>query len=99
MLTITAAICTYKRSSQAMQAIRSLLDQTLARARYRILVVETPPSDGRLTSYVAEFPDGAVEACVITEPVLGVSHARNTALRSCTTDLIAFLDDDALASP
>src|SRR5580704_18751869 len=99
MLTITAVICTYNRFDQAIRAIQTLIHQTLTPARYRILVVETLPSDGRLTSYLTELSAGVIDARVITQPAAGVSHARNTALRACETDLIAFLDDDALAAP
>ena len=35
----------------------------------------------------------------VTEPVRGLSRARNTALREARGELLAFLDDDAVAAP
>lgn len=35
----------------------------------------------------------------VFDPVLGLSHARNVGARVCTSDIVAYLDDDAVADP
>lgn len=86
---LTAAVCTHGRPDALSRALRSLAEQSAA---IEILVVE----NGVAT---AETRDTA-ERCgaqYVNEPEPGLDRARNRALRTARTELVAFLDDDAVA--
>ena len=96
--TITAVICTFRRYDRLENALESLFAQTLEPERRRVLIVDNAPlTEGAAARAVAGY-SGSLEVDVITEPKPGLSHARNAALRACSSDLIAYLDDDAIAA-
>jgi glycosyltransferase involved in cell wall biosynthesis len=91
-LTIAAAICTRNRPLQLTRALDSLLAQ--ATPPSEIIVVDNAPSDASTAKLVAErFPG----IRYLHEPVPGLDFARNRALTAATSDIVAFLDDDAVA--
>lgn len=93
-LRLTAAICTRDRPEELRRALRSLAAQ--AEPPEEILVVENAPRDGRVRALIdAEFPG----VRWTPEPVPGLDFARNRALAEATGDVVAFLDDDAVADP
>lgn len=95
---ITAAICTYNRASVLPGAIESLLQQRLSPTDYEILIVDNGSTDGTpavIQHYQAT--NANLRSCVA--PVLGLSHARNLAVQQARGEIIAFLDDDAVAAP
>jgi glycosyltransferase involved in cell wall biosynthesis len=94
MVTITAAVCTYNRSSLLRDVLGSLVAQSLPRSNYEILVVDNaadPTTEALITRY---FPN----VRYVAEPELGLSAARNRAARCARGDIVAFIDDDAVAS-
>jgi GT2 family glycosyltransferase len=91
-LTISTAICTRDRPVQLARALESLLAQSSAPAE--IIVVDNAPSDDSTAKLMAE---GFAGVRYVREPVPGLDFARNRALHTSTTDLVAFLDDDAVA--
>jgi GT2 family glycosyltransferase len=92
--TITAAICTRDRTRQLARALDSLIAQSPAPAE--ILVVDNAPSDQATRALVSErFPT----VRYLHEPIPGLDFARNRALRTAAGDVVAFLDDDAIAGP
>lgn len=95
---ITICICTYNRYDVLPKAIESALNQTLPRTDYRILVVDNSPDHERAESFGAPYrDDGFLEYRIEKTP--GLSNARNVGSRDCGTEFIAFMDDDAIASP
>lgn len=93
---LTAVLCTRDRPAQAQQCLESL--QRQAYPRLTLMVVDNAPRDDRLRQFVASG-HFRVPVRYVAEPVPGLSHARNTALAECETELIAFLDDDEVACP
>jgi GT2 family glycosyltransferase len=92
---ITAVICTYRRSEVLQDALASLSDQSLEAGQYEILVVENAPGGTSASDGLSQlFP----KARWLQAPSVGLSNARNLAISTCNTPLIAFLDDDAVAS-
>lgn len=91
-LTISAAICTRNRPLQLTRALESLLAQSTA--PHEIIVVDNAPSDDATARLMAE---GFAGVRYMREPVPGLDFARNRALHTSTADLVAFLDDDAVA--
>lgn len=88
-------ICAYteKRWPDLLKAVESLRQQTVAPAEV-ILVVDHNP---RLMQLVQrEMPD---VVAVENLEENGLSGARNSGLAAATSEVIAFLDDDAVAAP
>lgn len=96
MCPIEVVICAYsdERREQLGAAIGSVLNQRLRPER---VVVVIDHNERLLRAIRASFPE--VEA-VANEGTQGLSGARNTGVRACaSTDVVAFLDDDAVAEP
>ncbi len=94
---ISAVICTHNRSAYLAQAIRSVADQTLPHDQYEVIVVDNASTDN--TKAVVDGFAGAANLRYLYEPVLGLSQARNTGWQSARGKYVAYLDDDAIASP
>jgi len=85
-------VCTHGRPEMAARAVCSLLDQGVQ----DVLVVDNaPPDDSTRRILEARAPS----ARYVVEPVQGLDFARNRALREARGDVVAFLDDDAVAAP
>lgn len=93
-LSIAVAVCTRERPEQLARTLDSLAGQTLAPER--VIVVDNAPTSPRTAQLVRERHP----ACrYVVEPVQGLDFARNRALRTCDTTVLAFTDDDVVAAP
>jgi GT2 family glycosyltransferase len=91
--TVTVAVCTRDRADQLERCLAAIARQRLAT---RVLVVDNAPSDDATARLLAaRFPD--VERVV--EPRPGLDHARNRAIATATTEVVAFTDDDVVVDP
>ena len=91
---ITVVVCTRDRPEGLRRTVASLVAQEYPRAR--ILVVDNASSTDATRQVVAGFP--GVE--YLAEPVPGLSHARNAAVRVAPPgDVLAWIDDDVVADP
>ncbi len=91
---VTIAICTHDRPALLGRALDSVVGQ--APAPDEVLVVDNAPADGTTRELVARrFPG----VRYVVEPVPGLDFARNRALAEAGRDIVAFLDDDAVAAP
>lgn len=89
---ICAVICTHNRPELLRRALESLQAQSLSPAE--ILVVDNAPGDTRTQFLVAEqFP----EVRYVREIRLGLNFARNRALCETDQEIVAYMDDDAVA--
>ena len=88
---VTVAICTRDRPALLRRALHSLVAQ--AAPPDEILVVDNGSPAGAVRAVVEEFRG----VRYVTEPVPGLDFARNRALSAATHDVVAFLDDDAIA--
>ena len=89
---LTAVICTRNRTDQLQRALLSLINQTLP--PNEIIVVDNAPTDNATRLLVTkQYPD----VRYVHEPAAGLDFARNRALGESSQDIIAFLDDDAVA--
>jgi len=95
---ITAAICTYNRYDTLGSAIESLTRQSLAAHDFEIIVVDNSP-DHDQSAEIAKDYRAVANLRWLIEKTPGLSNARNVATREATAPLIAFMDDDAVASP
>jgi glucosyl-dolichyl phosphate glucuronosyltransferase len=94
---ITVSICTYDRYDVLPKAIESAAQQSLSPELYRILIVDNSPDHKRAQSIRKRFTP-IPNLTYLVEETPGLSNARNLAARTCGTELIAFMDDDAIAS-
>jgi len=94
---ISVVICTYRRPGMLRMAIESLLNQTLAAKEYEIIVIDNNSQDGTRDVVHNYIEAGSNKVCYVLEEQQGLSHARNTGVRVARGNVIAFLDDDAVA--
>ncbi|MGH7512019.1 MAG: glycosyltransferase family 2 protein [Gemmatimonadales bacterium] len=91
-LRVTVALCTRGRTTMLARALDSLLAQRPAADE--IIVVDNAPPDGASRELVrTRYPT----VRYVEEPVEGLDFARNRALATASGDVVAFLDDDAVA--
>ncbi|PZD74231.1 GalNAc(5)-diNAcBac-PP-undecaprenol beta-1,3-glucosyltransferase [Acaryochloris thomasi RCC1774] len=95
---ISAIICTFNRSKYLQKAIQSLIDQTLEKYEYEILVVDNCSVDDT-RKVVDDKSRIAGNLHYIYESEIGLSKARNTGWEAAKGEYIAYLDDDAIATP
>jgi len=96
--TVCAVICTYNRYDLLEKAIESLAAQQISRDRFSIMVVDNSPDPLRAENESTKYRD--VPGLVYRyESTAGLSNARNVAARESSADVLAYLDDDAIASP
>lgn len=93
---LTVAICTYNRANMLKECLTSLQQQTVSADACNLLIVDNNSTDNThdtSAAFAAVFPS----LRIVRETRQGLSHARNRAVKECSTEWIAFLDDDAKA--
>lgn len=97
-LTLSAVICTRDRADWIARSASSLATQDIDPSRLEVLVVDNGSTDDT-PAQVARL--AATHPCIryVREDRPGVSVARNAGIAQSSGDVVAFLDDDALASP
>ncbi len=97
---ISVIIPTRNRAAFLKKCLASLCEQTLARARYEICVVDNASTDATpkiVDEINALYP--AHKVFRIEEPRLGVTISRNTGIARTSSGFIAHGDDDATVPP
>ena len=92
---ISAIICTHNRDVYLGKAIDSLLAQALDNVE--LLVVDNASTDTTAAVVQARLSDSRLR--YVHESTLGLSVARNRGVQETKGDILAYLDDDAIASP
>ncbi len=92
---ISAIICTHNRAGYLGGAIASLLGQTYP--TYEVIVVDNASTDDTQAVVDAFLPQPTVT--YVYESTLGLSTARNRGAAIARGRILAYLDDDAEASP
>ena len=93
----TVAICTHNRADDVKEALLSLLRQDFTGA-FEVIVVDNRSTDNtkQVTQEVNQMT--SIPIIYVYEERLGLSVARNRALREAKGEYVLFLDDDAVAS-
>ncbi len=92
---ISAIICTHNRESYLGAAIDSLLEQDFE-GEYEVIVVDNASTDRTHEIVEARLPHPRLQ--YVYEAVTGLSVARNTGAKAASSPILAYLDDDAVAS-
>lgn len=92
---LTVIVCTRERPESLRDALRGVLDQDSPATR--VIVVDNAPVSDATRRVVAQLHDPRIS--LVTEPVPGLSRARNTGVASARTPWVAFTDDDVIPDP
>ena len=92
-ITATVAVCTRNRTADLKRCLDALMQ--LPDDGQQFMVVDNCPSTNETQQLVTNYP--RVQYVLETKP--GLDIARNTALRKSTTEIVAFIDDDAVPDP
>lgn len=92
---LSAIICTHNRCDLLPEAIESILNQTLDKSLYEIVVVDNGSTDE--TMQLCDRFKKYSNFRYVYEPELGLSFARNTGIDNAKGKVVAFIDDDAVA--
>ena len=90
--TVSVVVCTRDRAEDLNRCLVSLSRCTPAPAE--IIVVDNAPTNGTTEAVVRLHPG----VRYVREPRAGLSHARNTGVRTAAGSIIAFTDDDVEVS-
>ena len=103
MAALSVIVCTRDRRPSLMRCLKSITDSAEASAcpvEMEIVVVDDGSEDGTgdaVQAFAARSRRARVR--LIRQPGLGLSAARNTGVANARGALLAFIDDDCIASP
>jgi len=92
---VSAIICTHNRDEYLGAAIDSLLQQDFY--NYEVIVVDN--ASGDRTREIVEERLSNPRLNYVYQPIVGLSIARNTGAKEALAPILAYLDDDAVATP
>jgi GT2 family glycosyltransferase len=92
-LTVTIAICTHHRPDDLVKAMQSIEDQT--QPPDEVIIVDNGCQDAIKALVNSIMPN----ARYVPESLPGLDFARNRAICETNSEILAFLDDDAIADP
>ena len=96
---ISAIICTWNRAHELVGALESFNQQTLARNRWELIVVDNNSTDN--TPHIIQEAANTANYTLVgtVEKQQGLSRARNTGIQTARAPVVAFTDDDCLIDP
>lgn len=97
---ITVALCTHNHSDRLARTLETLADLHPPERPWEMLVIDNGSTDATaaLLAHVDWHPAG-VPVRVVREERLGLSNARNRALREARGEYLLFMDDDETPDP
>ena len=90
--TVTVVICTRNRPNLLQKCLAAV--SRLCPPPQHVLVIDNSEGNDDTGKVARDYG-----ARYVIEPTPGLSHARNRGLAECSTDLVAFLDDDVTPAP
>ena len=93
---ISAVICTYNNLPLLKQSVKALVNQTLDKTNYEVLIVDNNSDDGT-AEYIKTILSEHHYLRYIRESNQGLSYARNRGIDESKGKIITFIDDDAIA--
>jgi glycosyltransferase involved in cell wall biosynthesis len=97
---VSVVIPTRNRPARLERLLASLRAQTLSRAQFEVIVVDDGSGVETGGVIAAEAVRGELRLSAVRHPVaLGPAAARNSGWRASEAPLVAFTDDDCVASP
>jgi len=93
---VSVLICTRDRSEMLEACLRSVLENTLPAAE--VIVVDQSRDEATRLA-VCRYQGGKVPVRYLRGKGVGLSRAKNQGIADCTSDIIAFTDDDCQVDP
>jgi GT2 family glycosyltransferase len=90
---ISVIICTLNRAELLCECINSLMEQSVSRSRYEILVIDNASTDDTSKKIQQFYP----WIHYFYEAKTGLSNARNRGFAEAKSEWVTYLDDDAIA--
>ena len=95
---ISVIICTYNKSEQLMQILKSLSEQDVSEMLlWEIIVIDNNSSDDTFERVIDFRNSSSIPVRYVQEEKQGLSHARNRGITESKGRYVAFTDDDAIA--
>lgn len=95
---ISVIICTRNRVRYLDGSVGSLQTQSVPTESFEIILVDNSSTDGT-AQWAANVISQYNNLKIVSESKLGLSHARNAGCKAAQGEILAYLDDDAIASP
>jgi glycosyltransferase involved in cell wall biosynthesis len=103
MTALSVIVCTRDRRPSLLRCLKSITESADASAwtaEIEIVVVDDGSQDGAAEAVQAlAAEDRRTAVRLVRQPPLGLSAARNTGVANARGSLLAFIDDDCIASP
>lgn len=96
---VTVAICTWNRRPLLKQTLAAMEKMPVGNIEWELIVIDNGSSDGTSEEVKEWIARGRLPLRYVLEPTLGVSYARNRALREARADWLLFADDDVIVDP
>lgn len=97
-LKASVLICSYDRYHLLGSAIQSCLDQDIGSDAFELIIVDNSPDHAAAERFGTAFQKHK-NLTYIVETTPGISNARNVGMQRASAEIVAFLDDDAIAKP
>ena len=99
-LDVTVAICTWNRQTLLESTFESLERMKVSPAtRWELVVIDNGSTDGTSGVVASWMTRGTLPLRYVHEPTLGLSNARNRAIREARAEWVLFTDDDVIVEP
>jgi O-antigen biosynthesis protein len=93
-IAVTVIVPTFDRPESLRRCLTALTQQVSQRVIH-FLVIDNHPQSDQTPAIVAAFP----QVQLVSEPQAGSSRARNTGIRSVSTEIVVMVDDDVVVPP
>ncbi len=100
MIEISAIISTYNRAQFLDGLFSSVLEQSIDKNRYEIVIVNNNCTDNTeeiCHKFIHSHPEIKINYCI--EKQQGLSYGRNRGIEESVGSIVTFLDDDAIIAP
>ncbi|GHU99792.1 hypothetical protein FACS1894159_04390 [Bacteroidia bacterium] len=100
MIRVSFIIATFNRAGGIVATLTSLLEQSLGREMFEVVVADNNSTDdtaARVRDFAAGNP--SMQIVYTFEPRQGLSYARNAAIAHSRGELLVVVDDDELIDP
>lgn len=97
---VSSIVCTYNRQDSILQCLEALSHQSLEPKGYEVIAVDNGSKDATpdlIKGFIQTHP--TMQMTYVFEEKQGLSHARNTGAKVAKSNILTYIDDDAIADP